>query len=36
MRVGEIRQYCQLQEEGAALSVSKFQRLMRAATLCCA
>ena len=28
MRVGEIRQFCRLQEEG--------QSLMRAATLCCA
>jgi magnesium chelatase family protein len=28
MRVGEIRQFCRLQDEG--------QRLMRAATLCCA
>ena len=39
MRVGEIRQYCKLQAEGAALSgeaISKRQSLMRAATSCCA
>ena len=31
MRIGEIRQFCQLQAEGGALSVSKCQSLMRAA-----
>jgi len=31
MRVGEIRQFCKLQDEGAALSLSKCQSLMRAA-----
>ena len=31
MRVGEIRQFCKLQAEGAALSLSKCQSLMRAA-----
>jgi magnesium chelatase family protein len=31
MRVGEIRQFCRLQDEGGALSVSKCQSLMRAA-----
>ncbi|HKY55216.1 MAG TPA: hypothetical protein VJM08_12955 [Anaerolineales bacterium] len=31
MHVGEIRQFCRLQDEGGALSVSKCQRLMRAA-----
>ena len=36
MRIGEIRQFCQLQAEGGALSVSKCQSLMRAATSCCA
>ena len=35
MRIGEIRQFCQLQAEGGALSVSKCQSLMRAATSCC-
>jgi len=30
MRVGEIRQFCKLQEEGGALSLSKCQSLMRA------
>lgn len=30
-RVGEIRQFCKLQDEGAALSLSKCQSLMRAA-----
>jgi predicted ATPase with chaperone activity len=30
MRIGEIRQFCQLQDEGGALSVSKCQSLMRA------
>jgi magnesium chelatase family protein len=39
MRVGEIWQFCKLPEEGAALSLSKCQSLMRAATYtaqCCA
>ena len=39
MRIGEIRQFCKLLEEGAALTgeaVSKCQSLRRAATLCCA
>jgi predicted ATPase with chaperone activity len=31
MRVGEIRQFCQLQDEGGMLSLSKCQSLMRAA-----
>ncbi len=31
MRIGEVRQFCRLQDEGAALSVSKCQSLMRAA-----
>ena len=31
MRIGEIRQFCRLQAEGGALSVSKCQSLMRAA-----
>jgi magnesium chelatase family protein len=31
MRVGEIRQFCKLQDEGGVLSSSKPQRLMRAA-----
>jgi len=31
MRVGEIRQFCKLQAEGGALSLSKCQSLMRAA-----
>jgi magnesium chelatase family protein len=31
MRVGEIRQFCRLQEKGAVLSLSKHQSLMRAA-----
>jgi len=31
MRIGEIRQFCQLQAEGDALSLSKCQSLMRAA-----
>jgi magnesium chelatase family protein len=31
MHVGEIRQFCKLQEEGAALSLSKCQSLMRSA-----
>jgi len=31
MRIGEIRQFCQLQDEGDALSLSKCQSLMRAA-----
>jgi len=30
MRVGEIRQFCKLQDEGAVLSLSKYQSLMRA------
>lgn len=30
MRIGEIRQFCQLQAEGGVLSVSKCQSLMRA------
>ena len=30
MRVGEIRQFCQLQAEGGVLSLSKYQSLMRA------
>ena len=36
MRIGEIRQFCQLQAEGGALSVSKCQSLMREVTLCSA
>jgi magnesium chelatase family protein len=36
MRVGEIRQFCKLQDEGAVLSLSKHRCLMRAATSCCA
>jgi len=36
MRIGEIRQFCQLQDEGDALSLSKCQNLMRSATWCCA
>jgi len=36
MRIGEIRQFCQLQDEGDALSLSKCQSLMRSATSCCA
>jgi len=36
MRVGEIRQFCKLQDEGTVLSLSKHQSLMRAATSCCA
>jgi len=31
MRVGEIRQFCKLQDEGGVLSLSKYQSLMRAA-----
>ena len=31
MRVGEIRQFCQLQDEGGVLNLSKYQSLMRAA-----
>ena len=31
MRVGEVRQFCRLQAEGAGLSPSKHQSLMRAA-----
>jgi magnesium chelatase family protein len=31
MRVGEIRQFCRLQDEGGALSLSKCQSLMRSA-----
>ncbi|HEU0297474.1 MAG TPA: hypothetical protein VFR47_32325 [Anaerolineales bacterium] len=31
MWVGEIRQFCKLQDEGAALSLSRCQSLMRAA-----
>jgi magnesium chelatase family protein len=31
MRIGGIRQFCQLQDEGDALSLSKCQSLMRAA-----
>ena len=31
MRIGEIRQFCQLQDEGDALSLSKCQSLMRVA-----
>jgi len=31
MRVGEIRQFCKLQDEGVALSLSKCQSLIRAA-----
>jgi len=31
MRVGEIRQFCKLQDEGGVLSLSKHQSLMRAA-----
>jgi len=30
MRVEEIQQFCRLQEEGGALSLSKCQRFMRA------
>jgi len=36
MCVEEVRQFCKLQDEGAVLSLSKHQSLMRAATLCCA
>ena len=36
MRVGEIRQFCRLQDEGAVLSLSKHQSLIRSATSCCA
>ncbi len=42
MRVGEIRQFCKLQDEGGvltvrlSLTVSKHQSLIRAATWCCA
>jgi predicted ATPase with chaperone activity len=42
MRIGEIRQFCRLQNEGGALTVrlsltvSKCQSLMRAVTPCCA
>ena len=32
MRVGEIRQFCKLQDEGVALSLSKCQSLVCAAT----
>ena len=31
MRVGDVRQFCKLQDEGVALSLSKGQSLMRAA-----
>ncbi len=31
MRIGEVRQFCRLQDEGDALSLSKCQSLMRAA-----
>ena len=31
MRVGEIRRFCKLQDEGGVLSRSKYQSLMRAA-----
>ena len=31
VRVGEVRQFCSLQPEGVALSLSKGQSLMRAA-----
>jgi magnesium chelatase family protein len=31
MRIGEVRQFCQLQPEGGVLSLSKHQSLMRAA-----
>ena len=31
MRVGEIRQFCKLHDEGAVLSLSKHQSLMRSA-----
>jgi magnesium chelatase family protein len=31
MRVGEVRQFCQLQDEGGVLSLSKYQSLMRSA-----
>ena len=31
MRIGEVRQFCQLQAEGVALSLSKCQSLMRSA-----
>ena len=31
MRVGEIKQFCKLQNEGGVLSLSKYQSLMRAA-----
>jgi len=33
MRVGEMRQYCKLQDEGGVLSLSKHQSLMRAAMM---
>jgi hypothetical protein len=42
IRIGKIRQFCQLQDEGGALTVrllltvSKCQSLMRSATSCCA
>jgi len=32
MRVGEVRQFCRLQDEGGVLSLSKYQGLMRSAT----
>ena len=36
IRIGEIRQFCQLQDEGVVLSLPKYQSLMRSATSCCA
>jgi magnesium chelatase family protein len=35
MRIAEVRKFCHLQDEGGALSLSKHQSLMRAATSCC-
>ena len=31
MRIGEMRQFCKLQDEGGVLNLSKHQSLMRAA-----
>jgi magnesium chelatase family protein len=36
MRVGEIRQFCKLQDEGGVLNLSKHQSLMHTTTSCCA
>jgi magnesium chelatase family protein len=36
MRIGEIRQFCQLQDEGGVLNLSKHQSLMWVVTPCCA